>query len=204
LTGSKAGTAQSIRALTAASNRDCRRVRWPGSTRGKRRADKAHLPRRAPCFLTNDLGGNRSHGPFEPFPISTPSGKLGVSRLRGRAVRRASRDSLSLGRFRFAGESSNSPRKAGAGELIPDSSRKEPCIQRAWDLHQFPSPNWFLSPCWFCTPAGFDAFLIQKAGRDFGSVLTLRCSFPNCSMPDTCHVRAYFASQNDCRYFGHA
>ncbi len=41
--------------------------------------------------------------PPEPFPSLTPGGSLFVSRLRGRAVRRASHDSLSLGRFRFWG-----------------------------------------------------------------------------------------------------
>ena len=39
--------------------------------------------------------------PFEPFPPNLKAVRLFVSRLRGRAVRRASHDSMSLGRFRF-------------------------------------------------------------------------------------------------------
>jgi hypothetical protein len=39
--------------------------------------------------------------PLEPFPPGARNVRLFVSRLRGRAVRRTSHDSLSLGRFRF-------------------------------------------------------------------------------------------------------
>src|SRR5258708_17408124 len=39
--------------------------------------------------------------PFEPFPPNLKAVRLFVSRLRGRAVRRASHDSMSLGRFLF-------------------------------------------------------------------------------------------------------
>ncbi len=60
--------------------------------------------------------------PSEPFPRVTPAVSLFVSRLRGRAVRRTSHDSMSLGRFRFGGPLQNDRRRnsqTGPGRLSP-------------------------------------------------------------------------------------
>jgi hypothetical protein len=59
-----------------------------------------------PAGIARSSEDARPHAssPFGPFPCFTEGVRLWLSRLRGRAVRRASHDSMSLGRFRFVGE----------------------------------------------------------------------------------------------------
>jgi hypothetical protein len=47
----------STRSLTAAFNRNCQRVRWPGSTGRKKLARRSPPSPAAPRFATSDLGG---------------------------------------------------------------------------------------------------------------------------------------------------